>query len=135
MTRKVPRQQIFFDPEKGMTRQEFANECEINNIMAKYQRTGLLDHINNHAPEYGDYDAVDFQTAMDTIKTGEAMFAELPSKARKYFNNNPAEFMEFVNDPDNVEKLHELGLTSKPVQAHETPDPVVPPTETSDNPS
>lgn len=92
----------------GLTRQEFERECDINAIMAKYQKTGLIDHIKTFGLEYGDYDAIDFQTAMDTILKGEQMFAELPSQARKYFDNSPQEFMAFVNDPANAGKLDEI---------------------------
>ena len=135
MTSKRRRVSISFDKAEGMTRQEFEPECEINNIMAKYQKTGVINHINTHGPMYGEFNAVDFQTAMETIKEGENMFAELPSTARKYFDNDPAKFMEFVHDPDNVDKLIELGLASKPVENPQTPDPVVTPTDTSENAS
>lgn len=132
LRRKV---EIYFDRELGRTRQEFERESNINNIMAKYQKTGIVDHITKHSPQYGDYDPIDFQQAMDTIKQGEEMFADLPSQARKYFNNDPAEFMTFVQDPANIDKLVELGLASKPVQAPQTPDPVPNPTPESDNAS
>lgn len=125
--------EINFDPDEGMTRQEFEAECNINNIMAKYQRTGVVDHITKHAPEYGDYDPIDFQTALNTIKEGEEMFAELPSSARKYFDNDPATFMTFVQDPNNIDKLVELGLASKPAHTPETPDPVPTPAQPSEN--
>lgn len=129
------RVQITFDPTLGRTRQEFEHECEINNIMAKYQKTGLVDHVTKYNPTYGDYDPIDFQTALNTINEGEAMFAELPSAARKYFNNSPGEFMTFIQDPDNIDKMVELGLASKPVQAPQTPDPVPTPSPASDSPT
>lgn len=127
--------QITFDPEEGMTRQEFERECNINQIMSKYQKSGVVDHITKHSPFYGDYDPIDFQTALNTIKDGEAMFAELPSAARKFFDNDPAEFMAFVQDPANIDKLVELGLATQPEQAPETPDPVPTHTPVSDNPA
>lgn len=124
---------IDFPPGEGLTRQEFKAECNINNIMAKYQKTGIIDHITKHSPTYGEYSPIDFQEAMDTIKQGESLFAELPSRARKYFNNDPAEFMEFVNDPENIDKLVDLGLAAKPAQAPETPDPEPTPAPEQDN--
>lgn len=99
---------IFTQP--SMTKQSHKDECDINMLMAKYQKTGLVTHINNHQPHYGDYDPVDFTEAMQTIAEGSSMFQELPSQARKYFDNDPAKFMEFVNNPDNAGKLEELGL-------------------------
>lgn len=131
--RKHPRVSIEFDPAEGLTRQEFEPECEINNIMAKYQRTGVITHINKFAGMYGDFDSVDFQTALQTIKDGEEMFSELPSSVRKYFDNDPAAFMEFVNDPDNIDKLVDLGLAVKAPEQPETPDPVPTPAPVADN--
>lgn len=110
---KRPRNPIIFT-EPSMTQQQFKAECDINKIMAKYQKNGVLSHINTRGATYGDFDAVDFQQAMETIRLGNEMFDELPSRARLYFNNDPAEFMEFVNNPDNAGKLEELGLSFKP---------------------
>lgn len=125
---------ITFDPAQGMTRQEFQRECNINHIMAKYQKTGVVDHLAKHAPEYGTYDPVDFQQALETIRQGEEMFSELPSTVRKYFDNDPAEFMTFVQDPNNIDKLVELGLaTPKPAESLQITDPVPTHTPESDN--
>lgn len=96
--------------EPSMTKQSFKDECDINQIMAKYQKTGLITHIKKFEGEYGEYDPIDFTTAMQTIAEGQSMFEELPSQARKYFDNDPSKFMEFVQNPDNVEKMKELGL-------------------------
>lgn len=128
------RVQISFDPELGRTRQEFEAECNINNIMRKYQKTGVLDHLIKYAPTYGDYDAIDFQTAMDTIKAGEEMFAELPSSVRKHFDNDPAAFMDFVQDPDNLDILREMGLAKPAPESPNEPDPVPTPAPGSDSP-
>lgn len=96
----------------GLTIQSAKDECDINKIIAKYQKTGLVQHIAVHGPNYGEYDAVDFQTAMETIAAGQEMFLELPSSVRKRFNNDPSQFMEFVNDPETtLEDLQRHGLT------------------------
>lgn len=114
---------ITFNPDHGMTKQSFKDECDINQIMAKYQKTGVMNHINTYGAEYGDYQAIDFQEAQETIIAGQNMFNDLPSEARKHFENDPAKFMEFVADPDNVEKLRDLGLLN-PSETPVEPDPV-----------
>lgn len=126
------RSPIDFDPDEGMTRQANKDECDINKIMEKYQKTGVLNHISTYGAVYGDFLAIDFQEAQETILAGQNMFNDLPSSARKYFNNDPAEFMEFVHDPDNVDKLRELGLLIAQ-EAPETPDPVPTPSEPEKN--
>ena len=42
------------------------------------------------------------------------MFDNLPSDVRNRFNNNPAQLLDFVADPENKEEAIELGLLPKP---------------------
>lgn len=114
----------FIDPEGDQARQEMKAECDINNIMAKYQRTGVLDHIKSHGLHYGDYEATDFQQAMELLANAQAMFDELPSKARKHFKNDPAEFLSFINDPNNADLMVELGL-AKAVRRADRPSEAI----------
>lgn len=79
--------------------------------MAKFQKTGIVDHINKYQGQYGDVPATDFREAMETVFTAQSMFDELPSEARKRFDNDPAIFLEFIQDPDTDKTdLHQLGL-------------------------
>lgn len=99
-----------------MTKQSHKQECDINVIMGKYQKTGVINHLKNYGPEYGEYSAIDFQEAMQLIASGKSMFEELPSQARKYFNNDPSEFMRAFQNGGNEETFRELGLLGpKPV--------------------
>ena len=47
---------------------------------------------------------------MEIITSADSMFEELPSMARKKFNNDPEQFLEYVQNPDNITSLHEMGL-------------------------
>lgn len=94
----------------SLTQQQFADECDINSIMARYQRTGALEHFNRHGANYADVGAVEFQDAMNLVINARQMFNELPSTLRKRFHNDPVQFYEFVQDPDNAEAAHELGI-------------------------
>lgn len=109
----------------GRTKQSFKDECDINNILAKYQKTGLLEAVNKHQPQYGDVTGLDFQSAMVTIVTAQQMFDDLPSSVRKRFANDPQSFLEFVNNPDNRPEAVKLGLIVEPDPAPE-PAPVAP---------
>ena len=51
------------------------------------------------------------------------MFSELPSTVRKEFANNPGEFLAFVYDEKNHDKLAEMGLTNTPYSKPEPPEP------------
>ncbi len=114
-----PRVQITF-PEKGRTHQSFANECDVNNIMAKYEKTGLIDHMNTHQGQYGHFvDVQDYQSAMNQVIEAREAFMSLPSSLRSRFANDPHEFLQFVNDPANDDEMRDMGLL--PSEATEEP--------------
>jgi phage internal scaffolding protein len=104
------------------------DETDINLIMARAQRDGVITHARTHGAHYGDYSGWDYQTALNTIRNGQEMFDALPSSIRDYFKNDPARFMDYVQDPDNREKLHLLGIANPPEDAIVTKDPAAEPT-------
>ena len=114
---------ISFDPAGDRTEQSHKEELNINNILAKFQRTGVIDHVKEHGPQYADVPAIDYREAMEIVTSSNSMFEELPSRARKYFNNDPAQFLETMQNPETKPQvLHELGLldpTYTPPQATE----------------
>lgn len=100
-----------------MTKQEFVRECDVNNILKQYSQTGMLKHVSANANTgmYADLpDAIDFQDSLHTIKAAEAAFMSLPSKLRARFDNEPTEFLAFVQDPRNADELVSLGLRNRP---------------------
>lgn len=107
------RRRVIYDHSnnKSLTKQQFKEECDINNIMARFTEAGAATHFMKHAPEYGDVTEVDFIEAQRTIANTTSMFEELPAKMRADFHNNPAEFLQFVNTAT-PEQLAERGLTN-----------------------
>lgn len=97
--------------EVTMTHQSFQNECDINQIIARYEKTGLLTHVRQAEPQYGDFiDACDFQLGLHLIQEARDSFMTLPSSLRKRFGNDPQVFLEFVQDPTNREEMIQLGM-------------------------
>ena len=103
---------ITFDHSLGRTKQSFLHECNINNIMAKFQRTGQINHYAKYAPQYGEITGADLMDAMQTIIDADNMFEELPSTLRDRFNNDPAQFLEFIENPENREEMRKYDLVS-----------------------
>lgn len=97
-------------PFPGKTEQAHAKQTDINYILKDYTRTGFIKHANRNEGRYDDVSAVDFQDAMNIIATANSMFENLPSTIRKRFNNNPAEFLDFVQNPDNGPEMEKLGI-------------------------
>lgn len=96
------------------TKQSFKDECDINRIMAKFIRTGAVDHVNLHGPQYGYASSVTFHEAMNIVRRGEEMFADLPANIRKRFHHSPEEFLVFIQDVKNQEEAVKLGLSTAP---------------------
>ncbi len=116
-------------PKKGRTKQSFRDECDINLIMAKYQKTGAIAHVNRHGADYGFATSLDFTEAMRTVTIAQDMFLGLPSSIRSRFGNDPAAFLDFVQDADNEDELIKLGLFSaedKADKVSEEPPPAAP---------
>lgn len=94
-----------------MTKQEHAAECDIHNILGQYRRTGVIDHIARHRPEYEDLpDPVDFQTALEQVMAAQASFDGLPAKMRAAFDNDPARFLAALGDETRREEFEDLGI-------------------------
>ena len=94
----------------GLTEQNHKDETDINNIVRKYNKTGLIDHLNQFEKHYGDMTGYDYQEAMNTVAAANTMFEGLPSSIRNKFDNDPAKFINFVDDEANADKLVEMGL-------------------------
>lgn len=118
---------ISFEGEKSLTQQSFKDECDINVLMKRYERTGVLEHINRTQGVFGDFsEVVDFASAFDIVRQAEMMFMTLPSRVRADFNNNPGEFLAFAQDPANAAKMIEYGL-AKPVDVPPSDAPAAAP--------
>lgn len=102
------------------TKQAFKDEVDINRIMIKYQKTGVLPVTTKEA-QYGDFtDVPDLETAMNKINAAYDTFMQQPSTIRKRFNNDPAELLAFIQDENNRNEAENLGLL-KPKQEATAP--------------
>ena len=118
------------DLGKSLTKQSFTKECDINTILAKYQKTGAIDHLNKNEAQYGFATSDTFQESMQIVAKGNTMFAELPSSIRTKFENDPAKFLDFVQDKNNLKEMQELGLAhinkTNELNEQKTKEPSIP---------
>lgn len=122
--REHERVSVDFTDSIARTKQSFKEECDANAIMRKWHKTGQVDHINKNPPRYGDFEnAGDYLSAKLAVQAMHDEFGQMSSAVRDRMNNDPATFMEFMNDPDNLDEAVELGLIKKP----ETTAPPTPP--------
>lgn len=102
-------------PKPSLAKQSFRDECNINLIMRKYEKDGLIKHLNNHEGRYEDYIPHDgYHNALNQILEAETMFNKIPSKIRAVFQNDAEKFLEFVQNPENTDEMVEMGLARRP---------------------
>lgn len=99
------RQQLSFEGDLGKTITEQQESTDINNILEKYQRTGLIDHVQKHEPQYAEFGEYDFAKNQNMIAKINQTFEELPSSVRKDFDNNPQNFVEFIAQQENIDDM------------------------------
>jgi len=100
----------------GRTIQSMKKECDINRILERFEKTGILTHKNEHQGRYGDFSNVpgDFHAAVNQVKRAQLMFDSLPSSIREQFNNDPGKFLDFATNPENQAEMVTLGLLEPP---------------------
>lgn len=99
------------DPVK--TVQYFKDELDINKIVANMMK-GKEPPMYQGELFYGDVS--DFSNLQEAfIKTQEArdLFMQYPADLREKFENDPVKFVEFLEDPKNLDSAIEMGLAEK----------------------
>lgn len=110
-------------PSHTMAKQSFQAECDINTIMSKYQKTGLIEHVQKFQGSYGDFTSVaDYQLSLNQVLAAQEAFDALPSTVRARFQNNPGAMLAFLEDPANRDEAVKLGL----VEPAPSPPPEAP---------
>lgn len=98
-----------------LTQQHFAKEADIKTIIKKHDRTGIITHLARGIAQYGDYSEInEYREALDKVNSANAAFMEIPAEIRKMFDNDAGEFFEFATNPENAEKMVEMGLAVAP---------------------
>lgn len=96
---------------ESMTQQNFKEECDVNNILRRFERDGVVEHLARYQGQYADVStALGFREAMQVVCDAREAFESLPSGLRKRFGNSPEAFLAFVEDPANEDEMRRLGL-------------------------
>ena len=99
--------------DESLTQQHDEADANINNIVRKYMQTGQIEQ-HKLPPLEGDFsNAPDMQTAMNLQLEAKQAFMEHPAEVRSRFNNDPAAFVAFCSDENNIEDMQKLGLLNE----------------------
>ncbi len=133
MAKRTPRR-VTIDTrgDKIRTKQSAKNECDINQILAKYLRTGVVspENLSKRQAAFADVSEVgDYHASLNKVIEAKDAFMTLPAKIRSRFQNDPGQLLDFVADSNNRDEAIELGIITKIEEETPTePDPDPPPT-------
>ena len=120
------RQVQTINKDKTMTKQADFEKANIHCVLKKYQKTGLLPQ-RTVEPLQGTLPNVEsYHDAMNVLTEAQQSFDALPSDLRDKFENNPAKFLEFVTNADNLDEMVELGLAEKVIDVGDINTPSSP---------
>lgn len=98
--------------EPSMTKQSMKSDCDINFILTKFQKTGMIEHRKEYQGTYGEFAAIDYQEALNTVIQAQEVFESIPSSVRKRFDNDPGKFLDYATNPENLEDMRAIGLAN-----------------------
>lgn len=99
-----------FDESK--TDQSMREEADINTLIKRFA-VGQPKAFTGKVPVYGDFTGVgDFREAMHAVMEAEASFMQMPAELRARLDNDPQRFLEFCNDPANLDEMKKYGLVT-----------------------
>src|SRR5260370_11458208 len=99
--------------EESLTRQSEVADADINTIMSRYERSGLLPGMQREGLFMDVSGIGDYRDALERVMHAQEVFAALPAKVRERFKNDPAALVDFAVDPKNEEEMFALGLLER----------------------
>ncbi len=112
-TKKISREKLLsLAPDlvydDGRTKQCHRDECDIQRIMARADIAGTISHLEKYEGVYADYSDFDFHEQTRKLTKGREIFDDLPAEVRREFGQSPATFFNYVNDPENKDRVGKL---------------------------
>lgn len=109
-------------------KQAMAQECDVNNIVARASRLGVIPQARANPPQYVDLTGVknlSLHEALNITAAAKSAFALLPAKVRAACKNDLRDFVDLVSNPKRREEAEQLGLLkakTPPITADKKPD-------------
>lgn len=103
---------IDFTGDPGHTDPSHARDCDINNIVATYHKTGVFPGVDVEQVFADVSDAPTFMEARNIVANAQSQFEVLDAKIRRRFDNDIVQFLDFVENPANGPELVKMGLAT-----------------------
>lgn len=99
---------------KSRVKPQFAKEADMNNIIRKYKKTGILSDPLVASERRGIFadvsGSLSYQEMSNRVIAVQGLFDSLPADVRDRFRNDPASFVDFVSDEANKDEVRKLGI-------------------------
>lgn len=120
---------------KTKTDQSQTATTDINKIMARYKKTGVVSSWNHKQPTYGDVSMVtDFREAVELAGDTWDHFMELDAEIRGAADNDPGIFLSMLTSPEGTQALVDAGLEVEGLSRSEPPAKAEAPEEAAEPP-
>lgn len=118
----------------SLTKQSFKEECDVNMIMQRFKKNAGVDFLSRYSGlmsgEFGDFSNVtDYRSAIEQVSRASSVFEQLPAQVRSRFENDPALFLDYCQDPSKHDELRSMGLDIKSPNQDASVVPVEKPTD------
>ncbi|UPW41759.1 internal scaffolding protein [Peromfec virus RodF7_15] len=101
----------------SMTQQQFKEQCDINNILARFLQTGDVSLLNTFEKINRYIDISEIPTTLedsfDYIDYAQEKFMELDSSVRRKFGDNFRNLVTYLDSNPDIDSLYEHGLLTK----------------------
>lgn len=106
-----PKVSGFSSDQPSKVQEQFADACQTDTIIRKYNMMGVNPFIAQGQSQYLDTTQIpSFVVAQNAQIKVKEYFEGLPADIRLEFNNDPMEFAEVVSDPRNADYLRDIGV-------------------------
>ncbi len=95
----------------GGAKQAMKDECDVNLIVRRFDKTGFIGHLAEGIPTFVDASELgDYRSIIDQVRKVDEYFSGLPASVRTEFENDASRFMDFLESGASEEDLMKLGL-------------------------
>jgi hypothetical protein len=126
------RRVVTVNDKPSKTDQQYRDDCDVNHIMNKYAKTGIITHLAKHPGRFANVSEIpNLLEGFEKVNQAKQAFMDLPGSLRKRFNNDFRNMVAFLNDRSNQEEAIKLGLIELKEIAEQADSPVDAPTKST----
>jgi phage internal scaffolding protein len=111
---------VLFCEDQSLTDQSYRKSSDLNVLIKKYKKTGVMPDLLQKKGQYGDFSNVPtLEAAFKAVNHAKMLFQELPAEVRKLMDNDPSKMELWLSDEVNHEIAEKYGLLDKNSQSSE----------------